>query len=247
MLKRLAPEEKQAGAAALGLVVALFLPWYGKNVAQGGAIVSGNLNAFSVVSFVEAAIMLVAAGVLGLLYARARERPFHLPGGDGTVIMAAGAWAAFLLVWRLFDKPDVEGAGATVGIQWGWFVAVVMAGLLAAAGARLRAANRPEPPNPAAELDWEQPVRAPRERTRPADHGAVTEVLRDRPSWEGDPPPEAPDAGPAGSRRAVPSEAPAPDAERPGSTGSRRAVPPTERRPRPAESREDAPRDDRLF
>ncbi len=229
MLERLAPEEKQAGAAALGLAFALFLPWYGKNVAQGGTIVSGNLNAFSVVSFVEAAIMLVAAGVLGLLYARARERPFHLPGGDGTVIMAAGAWAAFLLVWRLFDKPDVEGAGATVGIQWGWFVAVVMAGLLAAAGARLRAANRPEPPNPAAGLDWEQPVRAPRAaRTRPADHGAVTEVLRERPSWEGEPPPEAP----------APASGPG---------GSRRASPPAEPRPRPAPPPDDAPRDDRLF
>ncbi len=213
MLARLAPEQKQAGAAAIGLAIALFLPWYGKNVAMGGRIASGNLNAFAVVSFVEAAIMLVAAGVLGLLYARARERPFHLPGGDGTVIMAAGAWAAFLLVWRLFDKPDVEGAGATVGIQWGWFVAVVMAGLLAAAGARLRAANRPEPPNPAAELDWEQPVRPPRSRDRPADHAAVTQVLQERPAWEGEPPSQP--SGPGGSRRAAPPDDPEDGAPRP--------------------------------
>ncbi len=221
MLRDLAPEQKQAGAAAIGLAVALFLPWYEKNVAQGGALVSGNLNAFSVVSFVEAAIMLVAFGVLGLLWARARRRPFHLPGGDGTVIMAAGGWAAFLLVWRLFDKPDVDGAAATVGIQWGWFVAFVMAAAVAVAGARMRAADRPEPPNPAAELDWEDP--APRDRTRPArarpaDHGAVTEVLRDRPAWEGEPGP------PPGS-------------------GSE----PGARRVRPPDEREDGGRQDRLF
>jgi hypothetical protein len=189
VIDRLAPEQKQAGAAALGLIVTLFLPWYQKNVAQGGKLQSGNLNAFNVASWVEAAVMLVAAGVLVLLYTRARRRPYHLPGGDGTVIMGAGGWAAFLLVWRLFDKPDVEGAGATVGIQWGWFAAFVMAALLTAAGARLRAAHRPEPPNPvAAEPEWEQPRREPRARTRPANHTAVTEVLRDRPSGEGEPP-----------------------------------------------------------
>ncbi len=236
MLRDLAPEQKQAGAAAIGLAVALFLPWYEKNVAQGGALVSGNLNAFSVVSFVEAAIMLVAFGVLGLLWARARRRPFHLPGGDGTVIMAAGGWAAFLLVWRLFDKPDVDGAAATVGIQWGWFAALVMAGLLAAAGARLRAADPPEPPNPAADLDWEQPRREKRERTRPADHTAVTEVLRDRPAWEGDPPPPAP----GGAVRVDPERY----AER-----RRPERPPRERRPRDDGDDGEAPtaRQDRLF
>ena len=187
----LAPEEKQAGAAALGLIVALFLPWYEKNVAQGGTLVSGNLNAFGVVSFVEAAIMLVAVGVLALLWARAQRRGFHLPGGDGTVIMGAGAWAAFLLVWRLFDKPDVDGTAATVGITWGWFVAVVMAALLAAAGIRMRAAHRPEPPNPAEEELWAPPRRrrADRRDRQPVDPNALTRVLKDRPpAWEGDPP-----------------------------------------------------------
>ena len=114
-MRELAPEQKQAGGAALALIVSLFLPWYQKNVADEGQLVSGNLNAFSVFSFVEAAIALVAVAVLGLLWARAQRRGFHLPGGDGTVIMAGGLWALFLLVWRLFDRPDVTGAaGANV-------------------------------------------------------------------------------------------------------------------------------------
>ncbi len=194
-MRELAPEQRQAGGAAVALIVSLFLPWYQKNVADQGELISGNLNAFSVFSFVEAAVALVAVAVLALLWARAQRRGFHLPGGDGTVILGGGLWALFLLVWRLFDRPDVTGdAGANVGISWGWFVAVVCAAGLGVAGARLRAANRPEPPNPAADLDWEEPERGPRgtRRARPADHTAVTQVLRERPSWQGDPPPEPP-------------------------------------------------------
>ena len=130
---RLGPEQRLAAVAALGLVVSLFLPWYEKSVfapTRGGIVsASESLNAFQVISWVEAAVVLVAFGVLFLIWARSQNKGFHLPGGDGTVILVAGGWAALLLMWRLFDKPDVAGAGATVGIQWGWFVALVMAGL----------------------------------------------------------------------------------------------------------------------
>ena len=78
-------------------------------------------------------------------------------------ITLAGGWALLLLVWRLFDKPDVDGPGATVGIQWGIFGALLAAGALIAAGARVRAVHRPEPPNPAAdEVDWVAPPAATR-------------------------------------------------------------------------------------
>jgi hypothetical protein len=140
----------------------------------------------------------VAAGVLYLIWARAQRKAFHLPGGDGTVIMVAGAWALLLLVWRLFDKPDVSDPGATVGVQWGIFAALLAAGALTLAGVRVRAAHRPEPPNPMAEEDgWERPARTerrPRDR-RPREATAVTEVLRERPDWEGEPP-EAPGRAP---------------------------------------------------
>ena len=50
--------------------------------------------------------------------------------------------------------------------------------------------DAPEPPNPAADdTGWVAPPRRERERTpdrRPRDATAVTEFLRDRPSWEGD-------------------------------------------------------------
>jgi hypothetical protein len=144
-------EQQLAGLAALALMVTLFLPWYQVSVAEKGDFVQDSRNAFGVFTFVEAAVLLVAAGVLTLLFTRGERKAFHLPGGDGTVILAAGAWAALLLLWRVFDRPDVAGRGVTVGITWGFFFAFIAAAALAGAGWRMRQAHAPEPPNPMAD------------------------------------------------------------------------------------------------
>lgn len=190
-----------AATAATAMAVSLLLPWYSKSFFAGGRAVGDNLSAFGVFTFVEAAVLLVAGGVLYLMYSRSQRRPFHLPGGDGTVVFAAGVWALLLLTWRLFDKPDVDDPGATVGIEWGFLVAFAAAGALAAAGARLRAAHVPEPPNPA-----ETEVTEPRPRRRPADPSAVTEVLSEPPAWKGEPP-EPPER----AKPAQPKPPPPPD------------------------------------
>ena len=39
-------------------------------------------------------MLLVAVGVLVLLFVRAEGSAFHVPGGDGGVITAAGIWTA---------------------------------------------------------------------------------------------------------------------------------------------------------
>jgi hypothetical protein len=140
-------DQRYAAGAAVALLLAMFLPWYEKSVVIPGSrsFTNTSISAFGAVSFVEAAIFLVSAGVLALLLARADQRPFHLPGGDGTVIFAAGLWATLLIFYRVFDRPNISGDGGTVGIQWGFFVAFVAAGALAVAGQRIRAAGRPEP------------------------------------------------------------------------------------------------------
>ena len=166
-------DQRLAGLAAGALLFTMFLPWYEKNAfdKDSGKFATDTVSAFGVISFVEAAIFLVAAGVLVLVFARGERRTFHLPGGDGTVIFAAGLWAALLIFYRVFDRPDVSGEGGTVGIQWGFFVAFVAAGALAFAGQRIRAANRPEPPLPAAE-----PVRPPRPGRERAPRGSSDET-----------------------------------------------------------------------
>ncbi len=207
-VREVPPEQRMAAIAAVVLALSLFLPWYRRSFVPSGRseFVAESLSAFGVFTFVEAAVLLVAAGVLYLIWARMEGKGFHLPGGDGVVISFAGGWAVVLLVWRVFDRPGDDAPSTTVGIQWGFIVALAAAAALVAAGARVRAAHRPEPPNPAEDLDWESAAPRPRRRAtdrQPRDATAVTEVFSERPDWDGEPPeapgeprPNGPDADP---------------------------------------------------
>jgi hypothetical protein len=194
-VRSLSADQQRAGAAAVALFLTLFLPWYSHPVPTLSGLKSDSVSGFEAFSFVEAAVLVVSGAILYLLYARARQRGFHLPGGDGWAITVGGGWVVFLLVWRMFDKPSFTPG--PVGIEWGLFVAIAVAGVLVAMGQRLRAARAPEPPNPAEDPTWEVPTRRrrPPPDRRPVDSGAVTRTLReDRPAWEGEPPepPEPP-------------------------------------------------------
>ena len=209
-VREIPPEQRMAAIAAIVLVLSMALPWYQRTVDPGSSteLSSKSLSAFAVFTFVEAAVLLVAGGVLFLIWARMEGKGFHLPGGDGLVISVAGGWAVLLLIWRVFDRPGDEAPGVVVGVQWGFIVALGAASALVVAGARVRAAHRPEPPNPAEDLDWERPPRRQRtDRARaPRDPAAVTQVLGDRPNWDG----EVPDAPDPRRRRRDPD--PDPDA-----------------------------------
>jgi len=142
----LAPEQRIAAIAALALLVTMFLPWYELQSLdrKTGAINSSSISAFGDVSFVEAAVFLVAAGVMALLFARAERKDFHMPGSDGAIVMVAGGWATLLIFYRVFSRP--AGHGYPVGIQWGFFLAFVASGALTYAGWRMRATSAPETP-----------------------------------------------------------------------------------------------------
>jgi hypothetical protein len=167
--RNLTPDQKLAGIAAVALLFSMLLPWYQET---GNALVNNRLvpidnskNAFQVYSFVEAAVFVVSAGVLVLLYARGHRRAFHLPGGDGTVIVAAGLWVMFLVFYRQLDKPDGRHEGpinTSIGVEWGIFVAFLLGAMLAYAGFRIRASHTPEP------VVDDAPPPAPGERPPPA-------------------------------------------------------------------------------
>jgi len=97
------------------------------------------ISTFGPFSFVEVAEIFVALGILALLRARALGKQFHLPFGDGTVIAAAGIWAALLIVVRLFDRPLGQN-----------LLALVCAAILTFAGLLERAKRPPDdlPPQP---------------------------------------------------------------------------------------------------
>jgi hypothetical protein len=149
-------ERRLSAFAAIGLFVTLFLPWYQETVIVSGsanklAQQSATLTGWGAFSFVEAAVLVVAFGVLTLLFQRAEGHAFHVPGGDGGVIAAAGLWTCVLVIWRIFDKQGTTNHGqlaTSSGIEWGIFIALAVAGFMAWTGFRIRAAHEPEPPLP---------------------------------------------------------------------------------------------------
>ena len=208
----LSPERRLAAIAAIGLFASLFLPWYQETLldttSKKPIDISTSVTGWGAFSPVEAAVLLVAAGVLVLLFKRAEGNAFHVPGGDGFVVMAAGVWTCALVIWRIFDKQstDLHGQGATIsGIEWGIFVALAVAALLAYAGNRIRVAHQPEPPLPG-EPGGGEPIRSEAERPR-GPSPAPTEPMPTR---------RRPAAG------AEPSEAPTAVAEPPATVAGRR-------------------------
>ena len=126
-------EQRVAAAAALLLIVSTFGPF----------------------SFVEAGELLLAGGVLALLFARAEGKRFHLPFGDGTVIAVAGLWAGALIVARLLERPLGQN-----------LLALACAAVLFLAGARERAKRPPDDvpqgaPRGAAPIRRRRPPRRP--------------------------------------------------------------------------------------
>ena len=153
--RELPQERRLAAMASVGLFLSLFLPWYQETVFANGVTslrsVSSSLTGWGAFSFVEAAVLLVAAAVLILLFVRAEGQAFHVPGGDGGVITAAGFWTCVLIIWRIFDKEGTSRHGQiayTSGIEWGIFVALGIAAVLTYAGSQIRLAHEPEPPLP---------------------------------------------------------------------------------------------------
>jgi hypothetical protein len=103
-----------------------------QRVAAVGAVLLG-VSTFGPFSFVEVAELLIVAGVLALLRARALGKRFHLPFGDGTAIAAAGVWAGALIVVRLFDRPLGQN-----------LLALACAAILVLAGLREKAKRPPD-------------------------------------------------------------------------------------------------------
>jgi hypothetical protein len=137
------PEQRVCALAALSLWITMFLPWYSETGITRNSAFSLSLSAWGAFSFVELAVLLVSVAVLALLFARGERRAFHLPGGDGAVILVAGAWVGLLIFYRILDKPSAPAV--ITGIQWGIFLALFAAIWLAWTGLRIRRTHRAEP------------------------------------------------------------------------------------------------------
>jgi hypothetical protein len=124
-------EQRMAGAAAIGIALSLFAPWWERP--GKGDITNAGVSHFY---FIELTLLLVCASVLLLLYRRAEARSFHLPLADGTLAALAGIWCSALIVFRMFDPPVAVVGGVETGyeLHWGIFLALGFAILMAYAG-----------------------------------------------------------------------------------------------------------------
>jgi hypothetical protein len=181
--RAIAPEQRVCALAALSLWITMFLPWYSETgiaVNKSSQAISVTLTAWGAFSFVELAVLLISVAVLALLFARGEHRAFHLPGGDGTVILLAGGWAALLIFYRMLDKQGMQGSKTAVltsGIQWGIFLALFAAIWLAWTGLRIRRSHRTElalADDPTVHL----PGRATARRERADEPAAVAATVR---------------------------------------------------------------------
>jgi hypothetical protein len=117
---------------ALVVVASLFLPWYGIDVDRVSQ------TALSGFGFGHAALVVTVGATVGLIVALTGGYVLPRPFSEGVLLMVAGTWAAALVVYQMFDRPEQLAGTTDVGVRMGPFVAIAGALAIVVAGARLR-------------------------------------------------------------------------------------------------------------
>jgi hypothetical protein len=122
-----------AAVSGAVLIVVLFLPWYGVDVEVAGFSASESASAWEALSFIDILLFLVGLVALGVPAARmAGVLPADVPGA--LLLVAAGVVGLLLVLYRLIDipAPDVP-AVAEDAVDFGRRIGVFLA-VLATAG-----------------------------------------------------------------------------------------------------------------
>lgn len=132
-------DERLGSLGALIVCASLILPWYGGPIADD--LVQTGVGAFS---FAEAALVLTAVAVLVLCLQLGRGYSPPRPLSAGGLLLATGVWAALIVVYRMFDRPEFTliGFDEPYELRWGIFVALTGAFVIILAGMRARHARR---------------------------------------------------------------------------------------------------------
>lgn len=139
-LRGLRGNERLAVAGVAIIVISLFLPWYGFPVGGDPLAQTG----FGAVSFAEAGLLALCAAVVFLALQVGGGYIPPRPLTEGGLFVAAGAWAAVIVGYRMLDRPkldldlDVVTIESTYRLRYGIFVALGGALLIVAAGLRAR-------------------------------------------------------------------------------------------------------------
>ena len=120
------------------IVGSLALPWYDAPV---DGLVQTGLGGFS---FAEAAILLTCAATFFLAMQVGGGYVPPRPLTEWALFVAAGVWIALIIIYRVFDRPELDLDLVVVEVQrdyglgYGIFVAFAGALMIIAAGARSR-------------------------------------------------------------------------------------------------------------
>jgi hypothetical protein len=144
-VNRLRHGEWVAAAAAVGLVVTLFLPWYGARERE--ATVTG-FESFTVIDI----LLVLAAGVgFALAVLQATRTSPALPVAFGVLTVAAGFIAVLLTLYRVVNEPGPDEFIEVRAGAWLGFAAAVA--LTAGGWLSIRDERAPGvPPQPEPEL-----------------------------------------------------------------------------------------------
>ena len=130
--------ERLAALGALTCLASLPLPWY--HVRFASRFEKSGLGSFG---FAEAALIITVGAALVLLIQVGRGRRPPMPLREGTLLAAAGTWAAVIVGFLMLDRPSATIFVFPVdyGLSYGIFFALGGAATLALAGLRIRHAE----------------------------------------------------------------------------------------------------------
>jgi hypothetical protein len=125
-----------AGGAGLVLIISLFLEWYNVSAKNAFVNVSQGVSGWEALGFIDILLFLIGAIAVAVAVMRALNvLPRNLPASPGMIVLALGALAVLLTLFRLLSIPD-NGAGDLPGVDVGRSFGVFLA-FLASLGVAL--------------------------------------------------------------------------------------------------------------
>jgi hypothetical protein len=142
-LRGLGGNERIAVIGAAVMVGSLFLPWYQSPISD--ELVQTGFGAFG---WAEAALVLIAAATTFLALQGGGGYVPPRPLREWALFVAAGAWAALVVLYRIADPPQftLEGHDEPYDLHYAIFVALAGAAIIVAAGLRMRPSERRKRP-----------------------------------------------------------------------------------------------------
>jgi hypothetical protein len=144
---RLGRSEALGMLGGLLLAVGVFLPWYATSATNRNADIDGARGTFSawdVHPILRWLLLAAAVAPFILAYIIVRQRELSWPRGELTAVVAIAAIGLIGYV-GLLDRPGQPSG--EIGLRYGWFVALLAAGLMLFGGAsRAGSTERPRKP-----------------------------------------------------------------------------------------------------